>query len=57
MNLFPSNQFLPNSSSSNGSSSTYQTQADDGTVVDVLVVWTAEARTAAGGASAIEQSH
>ena len=46
-----SNQFLPNSSSSSGSSSTSQTQADDGTVVDVLVVWTAEARTAAGGAS------
>ena len=48
-----SNQFLPNSSSSNGSSSTSQTQADDGTVVDVLVVYTAEARLAAGGASAI----
>ena len=48
-----SNQFLPNSSSSSRSSSTSQTQADDGTVVDVLVVWTAEARTAAGGASAI----
>jgi hypothetical protein len=48
-----SNQFLPNSSSSNGSSSTPQTQADDGTVVDVLVVYTAEAITAAGGANAI----
>jgi hypothetical protein len=48
-----SNQFLPNSSSSNGSTSTPQIQADDGTVVDVLVVWTAEARIAAGGASAI----
>jgi hypothetical protein len=48
-----SNQFLPNSSSSNGSTSTPQTQADDGTVVDVLVVFTAEARIAAGGSSAI----
>jgi hypothetical protein len=48
-----SNPFLPDSSSSNESTSTPQTQADDGTVVDVLVVFTAEARIAAGGASAI----
>ena len=48
-----SNEFLPNSSSSDVSSSNSQTQADDGTVVDVLVVWTAEARTAAGGSSAM----
>lgn len=41
------------SSSSNGSSSTPQTQGDNGSVVDVLVVYTAEARAAAGGISAI----
>jgi hypothetical protein len=48
-----SNPFFSDSSSSNGSTSTPQTQADNGTVVDVLVVFTAEARIAAGGASAI----
>jgi hypothetical protein len=47
------NQFLSDSSSLNGSSSTPQTQSDDGSVVDVLVVYTAEARIAAGGTSAI----
>jgi hypothetical protein len=41
------------SSSSSSSSSTPETQADDGSVVDVLVVYTAEARVAAGGTSAI----
>ncbi len=47
------NQFSSDSSSSNGGFSTPQTQADDGSVVDVLVVYTAEARVAAGGTSAI----
>ncbi len=47
------NQFSSDSSSSNGGFSTPQTQADNGSVVDVLVVYTAEARVAAGGASAI----
>jgi hypothetical protein len=41
------------SSSSNSSSSIPPTQADNGSVVDVLVVYTAEARVAAGGTSAI----
>lgn len=50
-----SNPFLSDSSSSNsGSSSTFGTQADDGSVVDVLVVYTAEGKVAAGGTSAIE---
>jgi hypothetical protein len=40
--------------SSNSSSSISSTQADDGTVIDVLVVYTAEARAAEGGTSAIE---
>lgn len=41
------------SSSINSSFSIPQTQADNGSVVDVLVVYTAEARVAAGGTSAI----
>jgi len=47
------NQLLSGYSSFNGSSSTPQTQADDGSLVDVLVVYTAEARAAAGGTTAI----
>ncbi|MBT5548879.1 MAG: hypothetical protein HOJ79_00230 [Nitrospina sp.] len=38
----------------NSSTSLSETQADDGTVIDVLVVYTAEARSVEGGASAIE---
>ena len=40
--------------SSNSSSSSPETQADDGSIIDVLVVYTAEARLAEGGNSAIE---
>ena len=43
---------LKQSSSSNSSSP--ETQADDGSTVDVLVVYTAEARAAEGGVSAME---
>ncbi|MBT5349553.1 MAG: hypothetical protein HOL55_12350 [Nitrospina sp.] len=43
---------LENSGSSNISNP--ETQADDGTVIDVLVVYTAEARAAEGGTSSIE---
>ena len=50
-----SNLFSSDSSSSNsGSGSVFGTQADNGSVVDVLVVYTAEGRVAAGGTSAIE---
>ena len=47
---------IPDSLSISGSSDTsvLETQADDGTVVDVLVVYTAEARAVEGGTSAIE---
>lgn len=40
--------------SSSSSSSSPETQADDGSVIDLLVVYTAEARVAEGGVSAIE---
>ncbi|MBT3923854.1 MAG: hypothetical protein HOF21_14900, partial [Nitrospina sp.] len=43
---------LENSGSSNISNP--ETQADDGTVIDVLVVYTAEARAVEGGTSSIE---
>lgn len=49
-----SNPFSADSSpSSNGGGSVFGTQADNGSVVDVLVVYTAEGRVAAGGTSAI----
>jgi hypothetical protein len=40
--------------SSSSSSSSPETQADDGSIIDLLVVYTAEARVVEGGASAIE---
>jgi hypothetical protein len=43
--------FIP---SSTASASDPATQADDGTVIDILVVYTAEARVIEGGTSAIE---
>jgi hypothetical protein len=40
--------------SSTSSTSSPETQADDGSIIDLLVVYTAEARAAEGGVSAIE---
>ena len=42
------------SPSFSSSSSSPETQADDGSIIDLLVVYTAEARVAEGGVSAIE---